>query len=55
VTRIYNSGWKLACAKAVKRYAQDHDEPVAWGFANLRVHDLKHTFGRRLRAIRVPL
>ena len=27
----------------------------AWGFANLRVHDLKHTFGRRLRAAGIPL
>ena len=26
-----------------------------WGFAHLRVHDLKHTFGRRLRAAGVPL
>lgn len=25
------------------------------GFANIRVHDLKHTFGRRLRAAGVPL
>lgn len=25
------------------------------GLANLRVHDLKHTFGRRLRAVGVPL
>jgi integrase len=55
VTRIYNSGWKLARERAAKRYAQDHDEPVAWGFANLRVHDLKHTFGRRLRAVGVQL
>ena len=50
VTRIYNSGWRVAREKAAKQHAQDHGEPVAWGFANLRVHDLKHTFGRRLRA-----
>jgi hypothetical protein len=25
------------------------------GFRNVRVHDLKHTFGRRLRAAGVPL
>ncbi len=24
-----------------------------WGFKNLRVHDLRHTFGRRLRAFGV--
>ena len=28
---------------------------ACWGIANLRVHDLKHTFGRRLRAAGVPL
>jgi len=36
VTRMLNSGWKRARAKA--------------GLPTLRVHDLKHTFGRRLRA-----
>jgi integrase len=55
LTKIYNSGWKVAREKAAQQYAQDHGLPVAWGFANLRVHDLKHTFGRRLRAAGVPL
>ena len=55
LTRIYNSGWKVAREKAAAQYAKDHEEPVTWGFANLRVHDLKHTFGRRLRAARVQL
>ncbi len=36
-------------------YAEAHGEPISWGFANLRVHDLKHTFGRRLRAASVSL
>jgi len=30
-------------------------ESVLPGLANVRVHDLKHTFGRRLRAVGVPL
>ena len=30
-------------------------ESVMLGLANVRVHDLKHTFGRRLRAASVPL
>jgi len=42
-----NSGSQSTC--------QAHEEPIPWGFANLRVHDLKHTFGRRLRAAGVPL
>jgi len=54
-SRIYNSGWKSARVRAAERYARDHEEEVSWGFANLRVHDLKHTFGRRLRAVGVPL
>lgn len=36
VTRMYDSAWKKARQRA--------------GLPNLRVHDLKHTFGRRLRA-----
>jgi integrase len=55
VTRIYNSGWKRARVKAAEQYAKDHEGAVCWGFANLRVHDLKHTFGRRLRAVGIPL
>ena len=41
VTQIYNSAWKRARSKA--------------GHPHLRVHDLKHTFGRRLRAAGVSL
>lgn len=52
---MYNSAWKRARVQAAEASAADHHEPVAWGFANLRVHDLKHTFGRRLRAAGVPL
>lgn len=53
--RMYNSAWKSARVKAAVAYAEDRNEPVTWGFANLRVHDLKHTFGRRLRAVGVPV
>jgi len=52
---IYNSAWKRARETAAKAYAARHQEPVSWGFSHLRVHDLKHTFGRRLRAAGVPL
>ena len=55
VSGIYNSGWRLARVKAAQQYANDFEEAVCWGFANLRVHDLKHTFGRRLRAVGIPL
>lgn len=36
---ILNSGWKVARAEA--------------NLPNVRVHDLKHTFGRRLRSVGV--
>ncbi|MCP3663225.1 MAG: tyrosine-type recombinase/integrase [Gammaproteobacteria bacterium] len=52
---MYNSAWKHARVKAANVCAKENSEPVVWGFANLRVHDLKHTFGRRLRAAGVPL
>ena len=45
----------LTRVKAAEVDTANHHEPVVWGFANLRVHDLKHTFGRRLRAAGVPL
>jgi len=53
--RMYNSAWKRARVEAADAHSRDTGEPAPWGFANLRVHDLKHTFGRRLRAAGVPL
>ena len=38
---MYNSAWKKARARASLEHA--------------RVHDLRHTFGQRLRAVGVPL
>lgn len=55
VEGMYNSGWKGARIKAAHAYAQACEEAVSWGFEHLRVHDLKHTFGRRLRAAGVSL
>jgi len=50
LVKVYGSGWKAARYRAANRYEQDKKEPAPWGFRNLRVHDLRHTFGRRLRA-----
>jgi len=50
VTKIYNSGWKCARERAADRLEKETGQPAPWGFRNLRVHDLKHTFGRRLRS-----
>ena len=49
VTKIYNSGWKAARRRASERYAEEIGRPCPAGFQALRVHDLKHTYGHRLR------
>ena len=45
-----NGAWQNARVRAANRYAEKFGRQAAWGFAHVRVHDLKHTFGRRLRA-----
>jgi integrase len=49
VTRIYNSGWKAARRRGADRYLGELGKACPDGFRNVRVHDLKHTFGHRLR------
>jgi len=50
VTKINNTAWKSARERAADKWAVDHKELAPEGFRRVRVHDLKHTFGRRLRA-----
>jgi integrase len=50
ITRIYNSGWKAARRRAAKRYANEIGRSCPKGFQSIRVHDLTHTYGHRLRA-----
>ena len=45
-----NGGWQSARLRAAQRYRERFGRPAPWGFEHVRVHDLKHTFGRRLRA-----
>lgn len=49
VTKLYNSGWKAARRRASKRYAGELGRSCPNGFRSVRVHDLKHTYGHRLR------
>ena len=49
VTRIYNSGWKAARRRAALRYENEIERICPAGFRSIRVQDLKHTFGHRLR------
>jgi integrase len=53
VKKMYNTAWKSARERAAKGWAERHGESAPEGFRNVRVHDLKHTFGRRLRAVGV--
>jgi integrase len=48
--RLNNSGWRAARRRAAARYPQELGRPAPDGFRRVRVHDLKHTCGRRLRA-----
>jgi integrase len=50
VAGINNSGWKAARRRAAKRYVEQFNRPCPAGFRSIRVHDLKHTYGHRLRA-----
>jgi len=50
ITRIYNSGWKAARRRASTRYASEFGRSCPKGFRSIRVHDLKHSYGHRLRA-----
>lgn len=50
IPKMYVTGWKSARERAADKWAERHSEPASEGFRKIRVPDLKHTFGRRLRA-----
>jgi integrase len=50
-----NTAWQKGRQAAVDSYKEVFGYPAPEGFRTLHVHDLKHTFGRRLRAAGVPL
>lgn len=45
-----DSAWRKARKRAAAMYELRFKQTVPAGVASIRVHDLKHTFGRRLRA-----
>lgn len=47
--RVLTTNWKTARNRAADEYEELTGEPADWGFRNLRVHDLRHTFATRLR------
>jgi len=48
--RMNDSAWKKARVRAAKLWQEQNLRPPHPGFASIRIHDLKHTFGRRLKA-----
>jgi integrase len=50
VFRMNNSAWKNARVRAADKWEEQTGSAAPEGFRRVRVHDLKHTFGRRLRA-----
>ena len=49
-TRVYSKGWKRARVRAAERCEAELGAPCPSGFRHLRIDDLRHTFGRRVRA-----
>jgi integrase len=50
MAKMNNTAWKAARERAADAWEKQYGEPAPAGFRSIRVHDLKHTFGRRLRA-----
>ena len=53
--RLLQNAWRQARTRAAEKWRELKGEPAPEGFANVRVHDLKHTFGHRLEAAGVAL
>ncbi|HEX4240102.1 MAG TPA: tyrosine-type recombinase/integrase [Steroidobacteraceae bacterium] len=50
IKKMYGTAWKNARERAADAWERSHGTAAPQGFRRVRVHDLKHTFGRRLRA-----
>lgn len=50
INTVNNTGWQGARSRAAEGYKQHFGRACPEGFSTLHVHDLRHTFGRRLRA-----
>ncbi|RWU21258.1 integrase [Pseudomonas alkylphenolica] len=50
VHRMNDTAWKKARVRAAAKWEEKHQSQAHPGFRSIRVHDLKHSFGRRLRA-----
>jgi integrase len=50
IKKMYGTAWKNARERAADAWERAHGTAAPEGFRRVRVHDRKHTFGRRLRA-----
>jgi hypothetical protein len=48
--RMNGTAWRNARERAADKWEQEKGEKAPMGFRRVRVHDMKHSFGRRLRA-----
>ena len=48
--RMNDTAWKNARRRTVEKWREEFGTEPHEGFVRIRVHDLKHTFGRRLKA-----
>lgn len=55
LTHLRSAGWDGARRRAAGRYPEWFGMAAPVGFRNVRVHDLRHTYGRRLRSAGVSL
>lgn len=53
IHRMNSTAWKNARVRAAEAWESEKGTPAHPAFASVRVHDLKHTFGRRLKAANV--
>jgi integrase len=54
IETMNNTGWQRARAELAAEYKKKHGREAPRGLRTLHVHDLRHTFGRWLRAAGVP-
>jgi integrase len=50
LARMNNTAWRNARERAANKWEVQTGQPAPTGLRRVRVHDMKHTFGRRLRA-----
>ncbi|MFP6795271.1 MAG: tyrosine-type recombinase/integrase [Pseudomonadales bacterium] len=48
-TRLSSSGWRAGRIRAAEHFEWSHKAEPSDGFRRVRIHDLRHTFGERLR------